>query len=187
MEVLERVNTKLHSEFGEDHNSPKFRVVYSDDQFENRWMTHTAEGLELIYPEVRLVPKYKHYIQHRYILERFVPIVGDTDLTVKAGYEPCWTFILGIDISSDTFYDACKFIIEGLLIRSGRPSGHAKYKDPDESPEGRALKIEKMKEFLFGNETDTGDALAHHLGVSNPAEPKHFEKETSTTVEKQGN
>lgn len=183
MESLERVNTNLQAEFGDDHNSPKFRVVYSDDQFEKRWMTHTDEGLQLIHPEVRLVPKYKHYIKNRYILERFVPIVGDSDLTVKVGYEPCWTFAEGIDITSDTFYDACKFVIEGLLARAGRPSGHAKYKDPDESPEARSLKIDKMKEFLFGNETDTGDALAYKEGVTVP----HNYEKTSTTVEKQGN
>ena len=92
-EPIEEINKKLLEEFcTEFGNAPRFRVVFSEDQFEKRFTDRTDEGFELIHPEVRLLPKYKQWIREKYILERLIPIVGETDLITKVSYEPAWVF-----------------------------------------------------------------------------------------------
>src|ERR1700704_3964663 len=61
---IEYINEKLLREYGRELDGrPKFRVVFSDDQYEKRLTTHDDHGNELITPEVRLLPKYKQYIR----------------------------------------------------------------------------------------------------------------------------
>jgi hypothetical protein len=171
IESIEHINNLLLAEFGREplaDDKVRFRIVWSDDQFEKRWIAHTDDGFELLYPEVRELPKYRQYIQHRYILERLVPVGVMTDLVEKTSYEPMYTFQ-----SSDGEYlvprfDVCKFIIESVLSITGRRSGHAKYKDVSLSPEYRRKAINEMEKYLFGNETSIGDALAYSFGVTVP-------------------
>src|ERR1035437_5550442 len=92
-ETIESINKKLKEEYGTEFgNSPRFRVVFSEDQYEKRMTDFTDEGFELITPEVRLLPKYKQWIREKYILERLIPVTGETDLVVKVSYEPAWVF-----------------------------------------------------------------------------------------------
>lgn len=183
-EPIEDINEKLTLEYGKYNDKPNFRVVWSDDQFEKRWISYTDEGFQLLHPEVREVPKYRSYIQARFILERFVPIDDkETDLTVRAGYEPAWTFnhaLTGEYIPPR--YDMCSIIIESLLMKSGRKTGFAKYKDPDIDPEHRKRMIDNMMAELFGNETDTCDALTYREGVVNPAGKEHFSEQNNSTA-----
>lgn len=165
-ESIESINKKLREEFGYEFNGePKFRVVFSDDQFEKRWTAFTYDGFELLHPEVRLLPKYKQHIQGKYILERLIPIIGETDLTEQISYEPCWTFHDKNGNYLPPWFDGCRFIIESILSHAGR-SGHAKYKDPNASEEERVKRIETMEAELFGNETEVGDHLAYGTGVT---------------------
>ena len=186
---IEHLNYQLTREYGKEElaqNQPRFRIVFSDDEIEKRIMTHTNEGFELLYPEVREVPKYRHYIQGRYILERLIPVVGETDLVTKVSYEPVHVFQTS-ERRGHTYlpprFDMCYVFIESLLMAAGRPSNFAKYKDPKATPEEYAKQIEDMQKELFGNETDVGDALAHDFGVINQAESKHFEEETTSVVQ----
>lgn len=169
-ESIESINEQLVRDFGNEFNGqPRFRVVWSDDQFEKRWTDYTDEGFQLLSPEVRLLPKYRQTHPHKFILERLVPIIGDTDLTSRISYEPCWTFE---DSNGDYLpprFDACKFIIDSIFAAMNKAGTHAKYRDPSESPGNREAKLKVMEAELFGNETPVGDALAYGMGVTVPS------------------
>lgn len=163
-ESIESINEKLLNEYGTEFGkSPKFRVVFSEDQFEKRVMDYTDEGFELLIPEVRLVPKYKQWIKAKYILERLVPAPEDSDLTVKVSYEPLWTFQDNKGNYLPPFFEGCKLIIDNMFMNSGQRQ-YPKFKD-DMSKEKYLANIEKTQSELFGNETDVGDALSYGSGV----------------------
>jgi hypothetical protein len=171
-ETIENINKKLKEEFGyELDGRPRFRVVFSDDQFEKRWIQFTDEGFPLLEPEVRELPKYRQFIQQKYILERLVPVIGETDLTEKMSYEPCWVFQDKNQNYLPPFYDGCKLVIDSMYMKMGRKDGFAKYKDPNITEEARLAHIEKVEKELFGNETNVGDALAYGSGVTVPEMP----------------
>lgn len=165
-ESIESINYKLERNYGRAfNNNPNFRVVFSDNQIEKRWTQNTKDGLELLFPEVKELPKYRQWVKQRYILERLVPIVGDTDLTVEINYEPCWVFQDNKGEYLPPWFEGCCLIIESLFEAAGK-KGHAKYKDPNTAPEERMKKLENMEAELFGNETDVSDAMAYGSGVS---------------------
>jgi hypothetical protein len=165
-ETIERINKKLIDDFGSELDGrARFRVVFSDDQFEKRWIQFTDEGFPLLEPEVRLLPKYRQFIHQKYILERLVPVVGETDLVEKMSYEPCWVFQTKNQEYLPPFYDGCKLVIDSMYVKMGRKDGFAKYKDPNVSEEARLEHIKKVEAELFGNETEIGDALAYGSGV----------------------
>lgn len=177
VEPIERINELLFREFGREFNGdPKFRVVFSEDQFEDRFVTHTPEGIELQAPTVRRVPKYRHYMKPCYVLERLVPVTGETDLTTRISYEPAWAFVDKRGNYLPPQYELCKYIIDTLHSQMDKAgSYHAKYKDDTATKEARAKEIQDMEDRLFGNETSTGDALAHKWGVTVPTS---YEKES---------
>jgi hypothetical protein len=140
--------------------------VLAGEQVEQRLMTHTDNGIELISPEVRQVRKYQHIKRDRYVLERLVPVVGETDLVTKVSYEPAYTFEDRFGNYLPPRYDACKFVIEAIYSQIDKKGTHAKYKDENASKEARLKMIKSMEEELFGNETPVGDALAHKSGVT---------------------
>lgn len=166
-EPIADINRKLKDEFGlEEDGRPKFRIVFSDDMYEKRITEYNDKGELLLTPEVRLLPKYKQWVHARYILERLVPVVGETDLTEKITYQPAWIFQDRHRNYLPPFFDACKFIIEGLYEAMGKRGGFAKYRDTEATEEVRMQKVEDMIKLLFGNETPVGDALAYGSGVS---------------------
>lgn len=150
--------------------SPIFRVVWSEDQYEKRWTNYTDAGIELLEPEVREYPKYKQYIHEKYVLERLV-IIDSTKINgspvLNVTYEPLFTFEDTNKNYLPPRYKACKFIIDSLYAALGKQS-LAKYKDElaTESVEEREIRLSQLQQELFGNETDTGDALAYKEGVS---------------------
>lgn len=168
-ESIESINKQLIEEFGTEFGkSPRFRVVFSEDQYEKRWTSNTDEGFELLTPEVREVPKYKQWIREKYILERLVPIVGETDLVTKVSYEPAWVFQDSKGNYLPPFYEGCKLIVEALMERIGH-KGFAKYKDPNVSEEARLAQITKVEEELFGNESNLTDDLHSGSGIVVPS------------------
>lgn len=168
VEPIDKINELLVKEFGREFNNmPRFRVVFSDDEFEKRWTDRTDEGFQLLNREVRLLPKYKQYITAKYILERLIPIVGETDLTTNINYEPAWVFQDKNGGYLPPQFDMCKFIVETLYSQmNGRQSGFAKYKDPNTTTEEREKLIADMQDRLFGDETAVTDALTHGYGVT---------------------
>jgi len=166
-EPIEQINQRLIDEFGlETDGRPRFRVVFSEDQFEKRLTSFTDEGLELLFPEVRELPKYRQYIHAKYLMERLVPVLGETDLVTKTSYECAWVFQDKIGNYLPPRFDACKFVAEALFSAISKAGNHTKYKDPNISAEARDAELNNMIDMLFGNETATGDALAYGSGVS---------------------
>jgi len=164
-ETIESINYKLEKEFGKHIDGrPNFRVVWSEDQYEKRWTSFTDEGFELPQRIVKELPKYKQYVHEKFILERLLPVIGESDLIEKTSYEPAWVFQDKDGIYLPPFFDGCKFVVEAILEQMGH-KGHVKYKDPNVSEEERLIHLNEVEKELFGNETSVGDALAHGYGV----------------------
>jgi hypothetical protein len=171
-ETIENINKKLKEEFGyELDGRPRFRVVFSDDQFEKRWIQFTDEGFPLLEPEVRELPKYRQFIQQKYILERLVPVVGETDLIEKMSYEPCWVFQTKNQEYLPPFYDGCLLVIRSMYDAMGKAGTFTKYKDKNVSKEEQLAHIERVEKELFGNETEMADNLHIGAGITVPEMP----------------
>lgn len=168
-EPIEEINKKLLEDYGTEFgNLPRFRIVFSEDQYEKRMTDYTDEGFELLYPEVRLLPKYKQYVKAKYVLERLVPIVGPTDLTTKTSYEPAWVFQDKHGNYLPPFFEGCKLIIDSLFQAMGRKDTFVKYKDKNVSEEERLIHLKKVEDELFGNESNMTDDLHSGSGIVVP-------------------
>lgn len=166
-ETIESINYKLEKEYGKAFNEqPNFRVVFSEDQFEKRLTNYSDTGFELLVPEVRLLPKYRQYIHAKYVLERLIPVVGETDLMTQISYEPAWVFQDKDGGYLPPFFDGCRLVIDSLYAQMDRHSGFVRYKDESVSPEARKQKLLDVQKELFGDETEVGDALAYGYGVT---------------------
>src|ERR1700685_2819175 len=152
-EDIEYINKKLSDEFGYDFDGrPRFRIVFSEDEYEQRLTEYTDEGFVLAIPEIRTLPKYKQWIKAKYILERLVPIPAGSDLVDKTGYEPAWVFQTSKGDYLPPFFDGCKLVIESMYEAMGRKDSFVRYKDKNVSREERLEHIQKVEEELFGNE-----------------------------------
>lgn len=174
-ETIESINQKLLDEYGVElscGNSPRFRVVFSDDQFEKRWTQFTDEGFELIQPEVRSLPKYRQWVRGKFILERLIPVTGETDLVEKVSYEPAWVFQDKNGNYLPPFFDGCKHVIESILEVTNKGIHFTKYKDKNVSPEERLAELKRVEDQLFGNETDLTDNLHYGSGIVVPGNEK---------------
>lgn len=169
VESIEKINKWLDRDYGRHTDGrPWFRVVFAYDQLEKRIMTHTDVGIQLLFPEVREVPKYRHYIDHKmYILERIVTILPgvETDLVEREPYEVLWTFMDGRGNYLPPQYAACKMIIDQVF--ENKRAGVKKYKNPeDEIPDKD--KLSDMMKYLWGDITAVEDHLALGTGVVVP-------------------
>jgi len=189
MELTERIdniNRQLVDLYGIDTITglAMWRVVWSEDQFEHRFGTYddfTESGIYIrTVTEVRYVPKYRQWIHNKYVLERLVVVpeisAGDLPAT-KLSYEPMYPFETNSGKYLPPRLDAAQFIIETVLASQGK-SSLAKYKDPvsglstEDYLEMKNKEIETLQEELFGNETDTGDAIAHGEAIIVPGNYK---------------
>jgi hypothetical protein len=186
-ENIGTINERLLQTYGRFSTTdlPLWRVVWSEDQMEKRWITHTREGFELLEPEVQEVPKYRQYIQHKYVLERLVavPENADNDLVNPISYEPVWVFRDKDDNPLPPIWKAIVVVIGSVYQAAAKATG-ARYKDPEvfdkkDAPEARKAKVDGLVRELFGNETDTGDALAHKEGIVCPqiSSPQETERQ----------
>lgn len=167
-ETIESINEKLLNEFGTElscGNQPRFRVVFSEDEYEKRLTDCTDEGFQLLTPEVRLLPKYKQWIRMKYILERLIPVMGETDLVTKVSYEPCWVFQDKFGGYLPPFFEGCRLIIESLFNAIERSNTFIKYKDKNISVEEQRARIQLVEDQLFGNESSITDSLHDGTGV----------------------
>ncbi len=170
-ESIEDINLRLIAEFGVELNAgglPRFRVVFSEDQYEKRLTEFTDEGFQLLEPEVRLLPKYKQWIHEKFILERLIPVVGETDLVTKVSYEPAWVFQDKHGNYLPPFFDGCKHVIESMFSAIDKANTFTKYKDKNVSVEERAAELKRVEDQLFGNETNMTDDLHSGSGIVVP-------------------
>lgn len=166
---LERINQSLREKYGIDTLTtlPMWRVVWSDDQFEKRYGTFddiTPAGIYIrTVTEVRDVPKYRQWIQQKYILERLV-VVPDYQqkelVEAKLSYEPMWTFEDANGQYLPPRFDACEFIINTVLAAQHGTHNLKKYED-EESTQEKALESQRKRvdgliEELFGEQSSLG-------------------------------
>jgi hypothetical protein len=181
-EPIESINQQLIDLFGIDTvtGQPIFRVVWSEDQLEKRLTDTTLEGLQLLYPEIALLPKYRQWIQEKWVLERLVivPEVNESELlNVKLSYEPLWVFQNDREEYLPPTLWAAKFVVDTVYAAMGKKS-LAKYVDEEaKNPEEfREKRINQLQEELFGDESNlllrtvTGEAIVV---------PQEYEKEES--------
>jgi hypothetical protein len=187
-ENIESLNRQLIDLFGIDTitGQPIWRIVWSEEQYEWRYGTYddiTEYGLYLrTVTETRFVPKYRQWIQNKYVLERLVVIPesssGDLPAT-KLSYEPIYPFQTNSGQYLPPRLDAAQFVIDTVLSAMGK-SSLAKYQDPvngltgEDYVEMKNKELDILQEDLFGNETDTGDALAHGEAI---IVPRNYKKE----------
>lgn len=187
MDTIETINYRLKRDYGffEHTYNQLWRVVYSHDQFEKRLITHSDEGFELLEPIVITVPKYRQWADNFYILERALPVPEfvESDLADKWSYEPVWIFKDKNNNPLPPLWEVCQIVINQVYKNSAQAIG-AKYKDPLNdladpkiAKEVKQARIDNLKQQLFGNETDTTDALTYKSGVVVPhPQPLNEEK-----------
>jgi hypothetical protein len=171
-ERIESINRQLRSMFGIDTETREsiFRVVWSEDQFEKRLSNYTASGIQLLTPLVCEMPKYRQWVQEKYVLERLVVVPetsSDELLDAKKSYEPLWVFRDNKGNYLPPKLEVCKLVIDTLYAALGKKS-MAKYVDEEaKNPiEKSKERIDKLEEELFGDEsgllgrTITGEAIA---------------------------
>jgi len=177
VETLEYINEQLTRHYGiaTDNGKPIWRVVASWDQYEHRLQSH-VDGMQLLHPEVRLVPKYNQKdadYRDQYVLEHLVvvPIQNMIDLPSSAqSYEPHYFFRSNVtgEPLPPKFYPA-KFLIDVFYAAQGKNKGLAKYVDEEalHPAEMREARLKELEEYLFGDEsflmarTVTGEAVAY--------------------------
>lgn len=175
VEKPETINRRLVDHYGKTEDKANYRLVWSEDEFEMRETEFTPEGFHLLRPEVRLLPKYKQYIQDRFILERLtvVPTFQQHELPKDVlSYEPIWVFEdpRTAEIIRPAWM-ACKFIIDNIHKNIEGAGMYTKYKHPDaglnpeQLVEKKRAELQEVEQSLFANETETGDALAYREGV----------------------
>ncbi|MET0787060.1 MAG: hypothetical protein ABWY25_10175 [Paenisporosarcina sp.] len=187
-ETIESLNRQLIDLYGIDTvtGDAMWRIVWSDDQWEHRhglYEDYSPGGIYLrTVEETRWVPKYRQWIQQKYVLERLVLVpemnIGDLPAT-KLSYEPIYTFETPGGSYLPPRLDAAKFIIDTLMAAQGK-GNLAKYKDPfnglnaDDYAEMKKKEINDLQTELFGNETAVGDSLAHGEAI---IVPRNFKEE----------
>lgn len=168
---VKRINQLLIDHYGLDTSTgqPVWRVVWSDDQYEKRLMDTTDEGLTLLYPEVREVPKYKQWVVSKWTLEQLViiPEINNRELpATRMSYEPMFPFEDNQGNALPPKFEVCKFIIDLVYAARGKTS-MAKYKEPsqEESLELKRQRVDQLVVDIFGDETDVSDHLSRKTGV----------------------
>src|SRR4030095_3222043 len=168
LEKVEDINQRLIDWFSIDivTGKPIWRVVYSEDQFEKRLTYYTDSGLALVIPQVRELPKYRQWIQNKYVLERLtvIPEINSDELpSEKISYEPIYVFEDKRGNSLPPRSDVSKFVIDTLYAAQGK-GNLAKYVEEDNKEE----RIREMQDYLFSDETAVSDALSRQEGVVVP-------------------
>jgi hypothetical protein len=105
------------------------------------------------------------------VLERLVivPDENQPELLVKKSYEPVWTYCDAQRNPLPPVWPATKLVIDTLYAALGKTS-LAKYVDSERNTteEGRQQRVTELQAELFGDETDTGDALRYKEGIVVP-------------------
>jgi len=170
-ESIERLNQQLADLFGIDTNSsnPIWRIVWADDQREKRLTKFSPGGVEYLYPIPMELQKYSH-IKGRYILEKLelVPLQNIEELCgLKVSYECKWVFENEKVGYLPPRLDVAQLVIHTLnFAQHGNKSGLAKY--VENADESKRAEFQRIWDELFGNETDTTDALRYKEAVTVP-------------------
>jgi hypothetical protein len=172
MEQIETLNQRLIDHYGMDlAGRPMFRIVWANNETEKRLMSTTDSGIMLLSPQVREVKKYP-YLKNLYVLEHLVliPEVNADELPAsRMSYEPIWAYRDGKNAPLPPVWGPTKFLIDVMLAAVGKRN-LAKYVDDEKNttPEGRDQRIAELQQELFGNDTETSDAIRYKEGIVVP-------------------
>lgn len=171
-EDIEYINKQLKDEFGVDTitGAPIWRVVWSEDQFEKRLGTFddiTPAGIYLrTITEVREVPKYRQWIQEKYVLERLVVIPEwqrEELPTTKVSYEPLFVFWNKNGDYLPPKYIVAKFVIDTIYSAQYGTKNLKKYTDDEDSQEAslelKRQRVDEIMEYLWGDQAAHYDAV----------------------------
>ncbi len=171
---IDRINVTLLDHYGRLENLQTWRIVWSTDQREWRYGTYedfTTEGIFIReVTERREVPKYAQWAPDKWVLERLIVVPVDSSpdhpqIDTALSYEPLWTF--QDDLPPE--WVAVKFIVDSVHENMRQHDTGVKHRDPDSTPDEAAynkeVRLKDIGESLFGNETETSDALAYKQGV----------------------
>lgn len=166
---LDSINQGLRERYGIDTLTglPIWRVVWSDDQFEKRYGTFddiTSAGIYIrTVTEVREVPKYKQWIQQKYILERLVVVPEHQQKELadaKMSYEIIWTFEDAAGRYLPPVLRACEFIINTVYAAQYGTHNLKKYEDTENSQEAaleqKKKRVDGIVEELWGDQSSLG-------------------------------
>ncbi len=180
MESIDTLNARLVDHYGIDSDTGRaiFRIVWANDETEKRLVDRLDNGIHLLYEQVMEVKKYP-YLQDLYVLERLVvvPDVNQRELpTSKQSYEPLWAYRDSNDMPLPPIWTATKFVVDTLYAALGKKSMR-KYiqSEKETTEEGRQQRIMELAEELFGNETETGDAMAYGQAI---VVPENYKKDS---------
>jgi hypothetical protein len=173
--LREDINKVLKEKFGTTIDGlAMWRVVWSSDQYEKVLTKFTDAGIELLFPEVRELPKYREFTKDRYILEHLVvvPDISKAELpSVTMSYEPIHTFWDGTGAYMAPAIAPCVFIAETVhaaMDEARRGNGSmARYKQTTE--EAAKASIDEYNDIyngLYGAESGLGGAIVHKQGVA---------------------
>lgn len=166
-ERLSVINQRLLDRYGRIENGmARWRVVWSTEQFEKRWVDCVA-GIFLASPEIREVPKYP-LNQNFYILEHIMPTAGNPELIEPWSYEPVWTFKDAENNPLPAKWEAVEFIISRVYEQMSTAGRGPKYKQDEidqDTPEAKEARIRQIYDALYGDETDIGDRLSLGEGI----------------------
>lgn len=171
METVETLNRRLKDQFGIDTatSQPLFRIVWAPNELENRMVDTLDSGIVLLSPVIRQCKKYS-YIHDAHVLERLceVPEFQQKELGVKISYEPLWVYRDKDGNPLPPKWEPTKLIVDTLYAVMGHKSLR-KYIDPDVAEGAQEERVTRIHQELFGNETETGDALRYKEGVTVPS------------------
>lgn len=173
-EPIEDLNQRLIDHYGIETSSsmPIWRIVKASEQFEQRFDEYedrTPSGLFIRrVRETREVPKYQHW-RECYVLEQLliVPIANLIDLpATKKSYEPAFFYKHEkTNKPLPPIWSVTKLVIDTVNFARGTANAFPKYKiDPQE----REKELGEMMDYLYGDKSETADALAYREGVVVP-------------------
>lgn len=146
------INKQLVGKFGTTLlNQPKYRVVWSETEIEHRKQDY-VNGIYLLTPVVRLVPKYP-YLRRQWVLEQWVDHNGNNEIATANGgtYEPVWAFTEGLR----PVWRAVEII--ALAAQNGVGQKLTEKDFERENAEEFAKEVEELTDILKSEGTDYGN------------------------------
>ncbi len=163
-ETVETLNKRLIDYYGYfEGDMPNYRVSWVNDLRELR-----REGYGF-----REVPKY-NYLKDKYILEKLVPVdsMSSNELLAKLSYECIFVFEDKEFKPLPPKWELIELVIYGIHKFLGKEPKKPSFPTTEEELVAKAERIDKLEQELFGNESQTTDALAHKQGVVVPSNYK---------------
>jgi hypothetical protein len=163
-ERLEILNKRLLDHFGKfEDGRANFRISYADDQYEKAISYYTEAGIWTPSPIITERKKYP-WLQNKYLLERLIGVIGG-DLTEKTSYEPVWVFQDANGNPLPPIWIAIKTVIDSLIEGLGKKKIYKEAFGEGNTKEELEERYKATYQMLYGNETDTTDALSRGDGV----------------------